>query len=181
MKGRETALQVLIACRKEGAWSNAVLKSYLSRNRLDRREAALAARLCYGVLQNRLKLDFYLEQLLTGKLRDLHPVLRDILHMGMYQLYETDKIPASAAVNESVVLAKQYCPRQKNAAGLVNAVLRKADRERETLLQPKSYVERYSHPQALVDLLKPYVGKETWKLCWRRTMPSPPRWCRPIP
>lgn len=159
MSARETALQVLMACRKEGAWSNGVLKSYLARNKLDRREAALAARLCYGVLQNRLKLDFYLSQLLTGKLKDLHPVLRDILHLGMYQLYETDKIPASAAVNESVALAKQYC-KQKNAAGLVNAVLRKADRERHSLQQPRSYVERYSHPQALVDLLKPYVGKE---------------------
>ena len=108
MNARETALQVLMACRKEGGWSNGVLKSYLARNRLDRREAALAARLCYGVLQNRLKLDFYLQQLLTGKLKDLHPVLRDILHLGMYQLYETDKIPTAAAVNESVILAKKY-------------------------------------------------------------------------
>ena len=160
MNARETALQVLMACRKEGGWSNGVLKSYLARNRLDRREAALAARLCYGVLQNRLKLDFYLQQLLTGKLKDLHPVLRDILHLGMYQLYETDKIPTAAAVNESVILAKKYCPRQRNAAGLVNAVLRKADQQRSSLQQPRSYVERYSHPQALVDLLKPYVGKE---------------------
>ena len=60
MGARQTALQVLIACRKEGAWSNSVLKTYLQRDGLDRREAALATRLCYGVLQNRLKLDFYL-------------------------------------------------------------------------------------------------------------------------
>ena len=53
MAARETALNVLIACRKEGAWSNGVLKEYLTRDRLDRREAALATRLCYGVLQNR--------------------------------------------------------------------------------------------------------------------------------
>ena len=154
MGARETALNVLIACRKEGAWSNGVLKEYVRRDRLDSRDAALAARLCYGVLQNRLLLDHYLQQLLTGKLKDLHPGLRDILHMGLYQLYRMDKIPDSAVVNESVSLAKKYCPRQKNGAGLVNAVLRAAIRAGDTLVQPKSYVERYSHPQALVDLLK---------------------------
>jgi len=160
MGARETALNVLIACRKEGAWSNGVLKEYLLRDRLDRREAALATRLCYGVLQNRLKLDFYLKQLLTGKLKDLHPVIRDILHLGLYQIIETDKIPESAAVNESVTLAKKYCPRQKFAPGLVNAVLRNAIRSWDTLKQPAGYAERYSHPQVLIDLLKSYVGKQ---------------------
>ena len=79
MGARETALAVLIACRKDGAWSNGVLKEYCAKDNLDRREAALASRLCYGVLQNRGRLDFYLKQLLTGKLKDLHPALRDIL------------------------------------------------------------------------------------------------------
>ncbi|MEE1327738.1 MAG: transcription antitermination factor NusB, partial [Oscillospiraceae bacterium] len=128
MGARETALNALIACRKNGAWSNGVLKEYVQRDRLDSRDAGLAAHLCYGVLQNRQKLDFYLKQLLTGKLRDLHPVVRDILHLGLYQIYELDKIPESAAVNESVALAKKYCPKQKNASGLVNAVLRNAVR-----------------------------------------------------
>ena len=160
MGARETALNVLIACRKEGAWSNGVLKEYIRRDRLDRRDAALASRLCYGVLQNRLLLDFYLQQLLTGKLKDLHPGLRDILHLGLYQLYRMDKIPDAAVVHESVSLAKKYCPRQKNGAGLVNAVLRTAIREGENLQQPRSYVEKYSHPQILVDLLKDYVGKQ---------------------
>ena len=160
MGARETALNALIACRKEGAWSNGVLKEYILRDRLDSRDAALATRLCYGVLQNRLKLDFYLQQLLTGKLKDLHPVIRDILHMGLYQIYEMDKIPESAAVNESVDLAKRYCKKQRTAAGLTNAVLRKAVQTKGSLKEPKSYVEKYSHPQKLVDLLKAYVGKE---------------------
>lgn len=160
MGARETALNVLIACRKNGAWSNAVLKEYAQRDGLDRREAALATRLCYGVLQNRGKLDFYLKQLLTGKLKDLHPALRDILHLGMYQLYEMDKIPESAAVNESVALAKKYCARQRFAPGLVNAVLRNAVRSRDTLKQPVALKDKYSHPQELIDLLQSYVGKQ---------------------
>lgn len=159
MGARETALCALIACRVEGAWSNGILKQYVSRDRLDRREAALAFRLCCGVIQNRMKLDFYLKQLLTGKLRDLHPAVRDILHLGLYQLKEMDRIPDSAAVNESVELAKKYCKKQKNAPGLVNAVLRNAVRQADSLKEPTSYEELYSHPEALLKLFKAYVGK----------------------
>ena len=160
MGARETALNALIACRKEDAWSNSILKTYIRRDRLDAREAALAARLCYGVLQNRGKLDFYLKQLLTGKLKDLHPAVRDILHLGLYQIYEMDKIPASAAVNESVTLAKKYCARVRSAPGLVNGVLRNAVRTKGTLKAPVHLCDRYSHPQKLIDLLGSYVGKE---------------------
>ena len=159
MGARETALDALIACRKQAAWSNGVLKDYIARDRLDRRDAALATRLCYGVLQNRRMLDFFLEQLLTGNVKDLHPVVRDILHMGLYQIYELDKIPGSAAVNEAVTLAKKYCRWQRSAPGLVNAVLRNAVRTKGELKQPQTLADRYSHPQELIDLLRDYVGE----------------------
>ena len=160
MGARETALNALIACRKEGAWSNGVLKEYIARDRLDSRDGALAARLCYGVLQNRNKLDFYLKQLLTGKLKDLHPVVHDILHLGLYQIYEMDRIPESAAVNESVDLAKKYCKKQRFAPGLVNGVLRNAVKTKGTLKEPASLEDQYSHPWELVKLLRDYVGKD---------------------
>ncbi len=160
MGARETALDALIACRKRAAWSNGVLKDYIERDHLDRRDAALATRLCYGVLQNRGLLDFLLQQLLRGKVRNLHPLIRDILHMGLYQIYELDKIPGSAAVNEAVALTKHYCWWQRSAPGLVNAVLRNAIRTKGTLNEPKSLDVRYSHPQELIDLLESYVGKD---------------------
>lgn len=160
MNARKTALDALIACRKRAAWSNGVLKDYIERDRLDRRDAALATRLCYGILQHRGMLDFLLQQLLTGKVSDLHPLVRDILHMGLYQIYELDKIPDSAAVNESVTLAKKYCRWQRFAPGLVNAVLRNAVRTKGTLKLPTSLEDRYSHPQKLIDLLGDYVGQE---------------------
>ena len=160
MGARETALNVLIACRQQAGWSNSLLKEYISRDRLDRRDAALAARLCYGVQQNRGKLDFYLVQLLTGKVKDLHPVIHDILHLGLYQLYEMDKIPSSAAVNESVTLAKKYCRKQRFAPGLVNAVLRNAIRNQQTLKQPTKLEDKYSHPAALIELLATDIGED---------------------
>ena len=158
MGARETALNALMACRKSGAWSNGVLKEYIHRDRLDSRDAALATRLCYGVLQNRQKLDFYLQQLLTGKLKDLHPVVRDILHLGLYQILELDKIPDSAAVNESVTLAKKYNKNPK-AASLVNGVLRNAVRSQGQLKAPVSYADKYSHPDDLISLLKANLPK----------------------
>ena len=159
MSARETALNALIACRKEAAWSNGILKEYIARDRLDGRDAALCARLCYGVLQNRSLLDFYLKQLLTGKLKDLHPAVRDILHLGLYQLYFMDKIPESAAVNESVDMAKKYCKKQRFAPGLVNGVLRNAVRTKGQLKEPAALEDKYSHPKTLIEVLKSYVGK----------------------
>ena len=174
MGARETALNVLIACRKEAGWSNGVLKDYIGRDRLDRRDAALATRLCYGVVQNRNLLDFYLAQLLTGKLKDLHPAVRDILHMGLYQIYLMDKIPESAAVNESVDLAKRYCKKVRSAPGLVNGVLRNAVRTKGELKEPKSWEDKYSHPGDLINELKSYVGKERMEKMLQANNAIPP-------
>ena len=174
MGARETALNVLIACRKESGWSNGVLKDYIGRDHLDRRDAALATRLCYGVVQNRGLLDFYLAQLLTGKLRSLHPAVRDILHMGLYQIYLMNKIPESAAVNESVDLAKRYCKKVRSAPGLVNGVLRSAVRTKGQLQEPKSWEDKYSHPGDLINELKSYVGKERMEKMLQANNDIPP-------
>lgn len=158
MSARVTALSALIACRKQGAWADGVLKEYIARDRLDRRDAALASRLCYGVLQNRLLLDYHIQKLLTGSINKLQPVVLDILRLGLYQILLMDKIPVSAAVNEAVEQGKRYANR--SAAGLINGVLRRAVREKEQLLPPKDLTIRYSHPQPLVDLLTDSVGQD---------------------
>ena len=161
MSAREVALQVLTTCRREEGWVNEVLKKQLARSGLDPRDAALATRLCYGVMQNRIRLDFYISQLLTGKSRNLHPVLRDVLRLGLYQLFYMDKIPASAAVNESVALAKKHCkPLGAVAGSLTNGVLRSAIRLRGKLKEPQTLWESYSHPEGLVSLFRAYVGQE---------------------
>lgn len=161
MAARDTALSALIACRREGAWINEALKEAAARDRLDSRDAALAARLGYGVVQNRARLDYYLDQLLTGKKKSLHPVVRDILHLGLYQIYDMTRIPDTAAVNESVALAKKFCPKQPWASSLVNGVLRRAAETKGTLREPTSYAQRYSHPEELITLLKQSLPKGT--------------------
>ena len=159
MDARETALRALITCRRQSGWSNAVLKQTIAQEKLDSRDAALATRLCYGVVQNRGRMDFYLAQLLKGSVKKLHPAVRDILHLGLYQIYDLDKIPDSAAVNESVRLARKY-----GAPGsdrLVNGVLRNAVRTKGGLQEPVSYADRYSHPEELITLLKAALPKGT--------------------
>ena len=156
MNARTTALSALIACRRQGAWADGALKEYIARDRLDRRDAALATRLVYGVVQNRLLLDFWLERLVKGGTGRLQPVVLDILRLGLYQITQLDKIPPSAAVNEAVEQGKKYASRQ--AAGLINGVLRSALRQRDTLTPPEDLSIRYSHPRPLVELLEAQVG-----------------------
>ena len=115
MNARTTALSALIAVRRQNAWADGALKEYIARDRLSRRDAALAARLVYGVVQNRLLLDFDLAQVVSSPLAKLQPVVLDILRLGAYQILFLDKIPVSAAVNEAVEQTKIYA--NKRAAG----------------------------------------------------------------
>lgn len=156
MPARTTALRALIACRTADAWSDAVLRDYMVQAKLSQKDAALCTTLCYGVLQNRALLDFYIDSCLTGRKR-LPPALRDILRLAVYQILFLDRVPDSAAVNEAVNQAKrQFSPREGN---LTNAVLRSLLRQKDALEPPKDYAVRYSHPAALVDLMKQSVGK----------------------
>ena len=151
MNARTTALSALIAIRRQNAWADGAIKEYTARDRLDRRDAALAARLLYGVVQNRMLLDYDLSQVVSGGLGRLQPVVLDILRLGAYQILFLDKIPASAAVNEAVEQAKAYA--NPRAAGLVNGALRALTRRRDTLEAPTDLATKYSHPQQLVDCL----------------------------
>ena len=161
MNARTTALSALIAIRRQNAWADGALKEYTARDRLGRRDAALAARLLYGVVQNRLLLDFYLAQIVSIPLAKLQPVVLDILRLGAYQILFLDKIPVSAAVNEAVEQAKVYANRR--AAGLVNGVLRALDRKKDALDQPEDLATAYSHPQPLVDCLRASFDDKTLK------------------
>ncbi len=153
MTARDAALRALTACRRDDAWSDGVLKELLVG--MERKEAALASCLCYGVLQNRMLLDFWIEQFVKGKLQ---PVVRDILRLALYQLRFMDKIPASAAVNEAVKQTKHKANVQ--ASRLVNGVLRSILRANE-LPQPPDLATKYSHPQPLVELLQAQYGEKT--------------------
>ena len=131
----------------------------MQRDRLERRDAALAVTLTYGVMQNRMLLDHYLEQVVSGGLSRLQPAMLDILRLGAYQILFLDKIPVSAAVNEAVEQTKTYA--NKRAAGLVNGSLRTLARRKDELEKPHDLATKYSHPQPLVDCLRASMDEET--------------------
>lgn len=148
---REAALQVLVDCYQRGAWSDSALSSAIRRAKLSGRDAALASRLCYGVQQNQALIDYWLSLLCTVPLRKLEQPVRAAMELGVYQIAFLERIPARAAVNESVELARRWS-RNPNSPRLVNAVLRTFERKKDSLPQPESLSVRYSHPQWLVDL-----------------------------
>ena len=161
---RESALRVLMSIRNASAWSDAALKAQLEKDSLSGTEAALATRLVYGVMQNRLLLDYWISAYCTQKPDHLQLPLLDILRMGVYQIVFLDRIPDRAAVNEAVNLAKTFGRAQ--ATGLVNAVLRKVVQNKETLPKPseKDAVQylsiTYSHPKWLIKRLLTILGRE---------------------
>ena len=162
---RETALRTLMACQRQGAWSDGYLKKAIREDGLDRRDAALATRLCFGVLQNQLRLDWYLAQFSHIPLDKLEGAVLCSLRLALYQIQEMDRVPDSAAVNEAVKLTRKHS-RNPKAAGLVNAVLRAYLRQRDELPEPtgKTWEEtmslRYSHPQWLVESFEARLGRE---------------------
>ena len=162
--GRETALAVLTACRRLEAWSDGALKAACRRDGLDRREAAFAARLTYGVLQNAALLDFYLGAYCAQPVEKLEPFVRDVLRLGACQILLMDRVPDSAAVSQAVEMVKSH--RRQRAAGLVNAVLRKLSANKEHLPaipagDAGAYLSvRYSHPRWLAERLLALLGRE---------------------
>lgn len=147
---REVALKCLLAGEKQSAWSDGYLRNALRQAGLSGRDAALCTQLAFGVLQNRILLDWHIARLSSVPVEKLEPVVRDCLRLGVYQLLFLDRVPVHAAVNESVSLAKKSS-RNPRAAGLVNAVLRAFDRAQKAgLPQPEELWIRYSHPQWLV-------------------------------
>ena len=107
MTAREAAWTALQRWRKNGAWSDAALNAVLQSAQLEPRDAALAARICYGTLQNLTLLDHYLSVYCTTPLQKLEPKVLDLLRLSAYQIVLLDKVPPRAAVNEAVVLCRK--------------------------------------------------------------------------
>lgn len=180
MTAREAALAALERCRRDGAWSGSSIDGIIKKYELDRREAALASRLCLGVLQNSALCDFYISAYCSLEPKRLEPKLHDILLIGAYQLLFLDRMPARAAVNETVSLCKK-CGSARTT-GLVNAVLRRIaeNKAADTLpdIPGKGSAEylsiKYSHPQWLAERIiaeRGYDFAECFFTCNNRPAP----------
>lgn len=121
---RKAALETLVRVFRDGAYSNLALSSELDAGVLNRADSAFASALVYTTLERLITIDYHLSLYLTQPIRKLRPEVCAALRMGAAQILFLDKVPDSAAVNESVTLVRQN-KKTAYAAGLVNAVLRK--------------------------------------------------------
>ncbi len=162
-KAREAAVFALERLRRDGAWSSALGDTMKTKYALDARSLALAVSISLGVTQNEALLDYYID-LYSRSSSKIEPKVRDIMRSGAYQLLFMDKIPASAAVNESVMLCKKLG--YARASGFCNAVLRKLAAGKEALPEipdrgTAQYLSiKYSHPLWLAQYMISLRGYE---------------------
>jgi len=173
---RNAALRALIQFRRDGAWTDLILKNSL--NGMEREDAALATAITYGVMQKMYLLDFYIGCYSSVKLNKIMPQVLDALRCGVYQLLFMDKVPEFAAVNETVALVKKYS--NPRAASFANAIMRKICAEKGNLpkIAYKDYnlymSTNYSFPRWLVDTLCNQFGQnECEKLLCAYNTPAP--------
>lgn len=153
---RQTAFEILNRIQRDNSYSNLLLDAFLEKSELQQVDKAFASALVYGVAERIITLDYELSKYLKQPLKKLNPQVLTILRMGACQILFMNKIPDSAAINESVKLAK------KNgvsfAAGLVNAVLRKVSSN--GISETDDLSIKYSVPEWLCDLWINDYGKE---------------------
>ena len=160
---RSPALKALLRVEEEKGYSNLVLDAALGATALSPRDRALAAAIYYGVLERRITLDYILGFYSRTPVAKLSPAVREILRVGAYQLRYLERVPASAAVNECVKLAKENG--EARAAGLVNAVLRSMLREPDKARFPDRKAQPlrwrsvfYSCPEDLISFWQKSYG-----------------------
>jgi 16S rRNA (cytosine967-C5)-methyltransferase len=136
-QARTIAFDVLRRVETQGAYADEALRAELHAG-VRTEDAGLATELTLGVLRWQRLLDFLIERNLTKAARTLDVEVRIALRMGIYQLWFLERVPAHAAVHESVELVKRA--RKRSAAPLVNAVLRKAAKVRSQPAQSRSAI-----------------------------------------
>ncbi len=156
---REIALKILNTVENNGAYANIALAQELNRQahqgQLADQDRRFITELVYGTVKTGATLDWMLSCYLSRPLNKVAPIIKNILRLGMYQLFYLEKVPASAACNQAVELAKKYG--HAGTVKFVNGVLRNAARSPEKVVypnkekQPVKYLAlRYYHPEWLI-------------------------------
>ncbi len=175
---RRAAANVLGRVYGQGAYADILLAEELDKVRAGDR--GLVTELVYGVLRRSITVGWIIERFSKVKIKKMETAVQVALRLGVYQVYFLTRVPARAAVDESVCLVKGA--RKK---GFVNAVLRRAAAEKENLTWPGPETDPaqrlsilYSHPQWLVRRwLRRYGEAEAVSLL-KANLAAPPRTLR---
>jgi 16S rRNA (cytosine967-C5)-methyltransferase len=171
-QARTVAFDVLLRVAKQNAYADDVLRAELD-DSVKTEDAGLATELALGVLRWQRLLDFVIDRNLKKPANIADVEVRIALRLGMYQLLFLDRVPARAAVHESVELVKRA--RKRSAANLVNAILRKSAKEPPGGNSPADAIAgllpadlpleerigiQYSHPTWMVERWLRIYGEE---------------------
>jgi 16S rRNA (cytosine967-C5)-methyltransferase len=174
---RRAAFDILRRVTTENAYA-APLVAALTEVGLSREDRALAQELTLGVLRRQSEMDYFIERYSGRPIKKLDAAVLVALRLGLYQLRFLSRVPASAAVNESVNLVKRA--RTASAAPMVNAVLRRAARHLDeqpgaSLAEPlERFAVAVSHPRWLVEKWIAEFGEdETRRLALADDEPPP--------
>ena len=170
-KPREIALKTLVSIEQEKSYSNIILNKMIKENSkiLSEKDKAFISELVYGIISMKLTLDEIIKKYSNIKIKKISIWILNVLRMGTYQIIFLDKVPKSAAVNESVNLAKRYG--HKASSNFVNAILRKINKsDYDELFLIKNDIERISKTRSMPEwiikeLLKDRNIEEVDKIC----------------
>ncbi|MFA5527152.1 MAG: 16S rRNA (cytosine(967)-C(5))-methyltransferase RsmB [Peptostreptococcales bacterium] len=150
---RWIALEILKEIEEKDAYSNITINKFIQHYKLE--EAAFIRELVYGVIENKIYLDYIIQKLVKSGFNKLKIEIKLILELGIYQLAFLTKTPDYAVIDESVKLVKKYSYRH---AGFVNGVLRNYIRQRDTIKLPRKeenlieYLSvKYSYPKWIIE------------------------------
>ncbi len=161
---REVAFDVLNKVLTEDAYSNLALDKAVKENKLSKLDSAFCTALVYGVLERLFTLDYIIRKKSSVPFRKIENSTLLLLRMGIYQIIYMDKVPDSAAVNESVNLAKKK--KLFKSSGFINGMLRSLIRDDNRVILPpesdkvKHLSVKYSCPEYLVKLWIDAYGEE---------------------
>ena len=175
---RFLAFRILQDIERTGALADETINRAFAKVPIDPRDRALTVELVYGVLRHRGTLDWRLDHVSDRPMERLPLPIRTVLRLGAYQLLYLERIPASAAVNESVLLAKTV--RGRDWSGFVNAILRTLQRT-DPLPWPdptkdpaNAYAVRYAGPRWLVERWIARFGTDGAERLCQATVTVPP-------
>ena len=161
---RRVAFDVVRRAFEGGAFADRALPAAAARARLSGRERGRAQRLAYGAIQRRATLDPVIERLASRPLADLEPAVTAALRLGLYELLFAAGTPDHAVVDQAVELTRRAGAH--GGTGLVNAVMRRAARERAALVtepedsSPEAAAIAHSYPRWMAELWWRELGGE---------------------
>jgi len=142
--------------------------------RVSANDRSLLRMLCYGTLRQHWQLTGWVNQLLARPLKRKDSVIRALLEVGLYQLVDT-RIPDHAAVSQTVEAAKLL--RRPKHAGLINACLRRFQRENLAADPVVDEQGRWNHPQWLIDTIR-HDWPDDWQEILAANDERAPMWLR---